>query len=268
MRKNKIKALDNKGFSHKEFTAIVLVLIVFLIIAVVIINRNGTSNAGSDNYQHLGAVTWNTNQTAYYANSVFDNFACVSQDANTKQVRVSGIIVAEDYTGYIKSGNYEPGASIRLNGDDSTIKSFGNNWQIGSIQNISGAYIKFTTGLLPINTVYQASPLATNYWHSVWSDPIVVKNLMTCDGSSLIQPSEAVTTLSTSLTTSSTTLQVASYNSFPLTVSFYVKVDNEIMLINSGEGTKTWVITRGVFNTPISAHATNALVQEYIPVNS
>ncbi len=264
MRKNKTKLLGNKGFSHIEFAVVVMVLIAFLIIGVVIINKNGASNAGSDNYQQLQPVTWNPNLTAYYANSVFDNFACVTQDQNTKEVKVSGIMIATDYTGYIKSGNYEPGASIRLNGNDKTIQSFGNSWKIGTIQNISGAYISFTTGLMPLDTVYQASPLATNYWPSVWTNPVIVKNLMTCNGQNLILPSQAVTTLTSSLTNTGTTLNVASYKSFPLTTSFYIKIDNEILLVTNGEGTNTWTVTRGVYSTPITGHVDNTLVQEYV----
>jgi len=267
MKKNKTKALGNKGFSHIEFAIVIVLLLIFVMITVIVIRKNGNSNAGSDNYQQLQTVTWNTKQTAYYANSVFDNFACVTQDTNTKEVKVSGIMVAEDYTGYIKSGNYEPGASVRIDGANQSIVSFGNSWTVGSIQGINGAYIKFTTGLMPINSVYQASPLATNYWPSVWTDPVIVKNLMTCNGSNLVLPAEAVTTLTGALTTSSTSIQVTSKNLFPQTVSYYVKVDSEIMLVTSGEGTTNWTVTRGVFSTPITAHETNALVQDYIPNN-
>ncbi|HEY5268220.1 MAG TPA: hypothetical protein VII94_03750 [Candidatus Saccharimonadales bacterium] len=265
MKKNKTKVLGDEGFSRVEFSVVVIVLILFLILAVVILNKNGKSNAGSDNYKNLGSVTWNTHQTAYYANSVFDNYACVTQDTNTKQIRVSGIMIATDYTGYIKSGNYEPGASIRINGDDKTIQSFGNSWQIGNIQNINGAYIKFTTGLLPINTVYQASPLATNYWPSVWTSPVVLKNLSTCNGSNLILPNDAVTTLSSSLSLTSTTLSVVPTKLFPLTVNYYIKVDNEIMLVTSGQSNTTWQVTRGLFNTTITSHDNNSIVQEYLP---
>ena len=265
MKKYKLKSLGNSGFSVVEFSIVIVILIVVLIIGVMIVNRNGSTNAGSDNYQQLQTVTWNPNKTAYYANSVFENFACVTQDSNTKELRVSGIMVATDYTGYIKSGSYEPGVSVRLNGDDSTIQSFGNNWIIGSIQNVNGAFIKFATGLLPINTIYQASPLATNYWPSVWTDPVVIKNLPTCDGSSLILPAQAVTTLTSAVDTTSSTISVANYQSFPLTVGFYIKIDNEIMLVTSGEGTSTWTVTRGVFGTTISTHTNDDVVQEYIP---
>ena len=268
MKKNKTKVLGNKGFSHIEFSIVVVVLILFLILTVIVINRNGASNAGSDNYQQLQTVTWNPNKTAYYANSVFDNFACVTQDSNTKQLLVSGIMVATDYTGYIKSGSYEPGVSIRLNGNNSSIQSFGNNWLIGNIQNINGAYVKFTTGLLPVNTIFQMSPLATNYWPSVWTDPVIIKNLSTCNGNSLILPSEAVTTLTSGISTTSSTATVASNNLFPLTTSFYIKVDNEIMLVSSGEGTNNWTIARGLFSTPITAHDNNSIVQEYVPTNN
>jgi hypothetical protein len=265
MKKYKTKSLDNEGFSHIEFSIIVVALLVFLIAAVLIINRSGNSNAGSDNYQNLQTVTWNPNKTAYYANSVFDNYACVTQDSNTKELRVSGIMIATDYTGYIKGGSYEPGVSIRLNGDNSTVQSFGNNWIIGSAQNINGAYVKFTTGLLPINTIYQASPLATNYWPSVWTDPVVIKNLSTCDGSPLILPSQAVTTLTSAVSSTSTTLNTVAYQSFPLTTSFYIKIDSEIMLVTSGEGTNSWTVTRGVFGTTAAAHTNNDVVQQYIP---
>lgn len=265
MTKYKSRGLDNKGLSVVEFSIGIVALIIILIVAVMVVNHNGNSNAGSNNYEQLQTVNWNPNKTAYYANSAFNNYACVTQDSNTKQLRVSGIMVATDYTGYIKSGSYEPGVSIRLNGEDSTIQSFGNDWIIGSIQHVNGAFIKFSTGLLPINTIYQASPLATNYWPSVWTNPVVIKNLPTCDGSSLVLPAQAVTTLTSAVSTSSTTLSVASFQSFPLTVSFYVKVDNEIMLVTSGEGTNTWTVTRGVSGTTIASHANDDVVQEYIP---
>jgi hypothetical protein len=267
MLKNKTKSLGDRGYSHIEFAIVIVVLVAFLVIGVVVINKNGKSNAGSNNFQQLETVTWNPNKTAYYANSEFENFACVTQDSNTKQIKVTGIMLALDYTGYIKSGSYEPGVSIRLNGDNKTIQSFGNNWIVGSVQNTNGAYITFTTPLLPINTVYQASPLATNLWPSVWTSPVVVKNLMTCNGSALVLPEQTVTTLNGGMTNSSTdnTITVNSYKLFPLTTSFYIKIDNEIMLVTSGQGTNTWTVTRGVFSTPITSHLTSTLVQEYIP---
>ena len=267
MKKYKTKDLENKGFSHIEFFVVVMVLLFFTAISVLILHKNGKSNAGSDNYQRLQSITWNPNITAYYANSVFDNFACVTQDINTKEVRVSGIMIATDYTGYIKSGNYEPGASIRLNGQDKTIQSFGNNWQIGNIQNINGAYIKFTTDLMPVDTFYQASPLATNYWPSVWTSPVIVKNLMTCNGSNLILPTEAITKLTNDMSVNSTAIQIKLTQLFPLTVNYYVKIDNEIMLVTKGQGTTNWTVTRGVFNSSITTHSKNSLVQEYLPNN-
>jgi hypothetical protein len=265
MTKYKARVLNDKGFSVIEFSIGIVALIIILIVVVMVANHNGNSNAGSNNYEQLQTVTWNPDKTAYYANSNFNNYACVTQDTNTKELRVSGIMVADDYTGYIKSGSYEPGVSIRLNGSNSTIQSFGNDWAVGSIQNINGAFIKFSTGLLPVNTIYQASPLATNYWPSVWTDPVVIKNLSTCDGSSLVLPTQAVTTLTSAVSATSTTLNISSFQSFPLTVSFYIKVDNEIMLVTSGEGTNTWTVTRGVSGTTIASHANSEVVQEYIP---
>lgn len=59
-----------------------------------------------------------------------------------------------------------------------------------------------------------------------------------------------------------TTLEVASAAGFPDTGSFYVLVDDEVMLVTAGASTMTWTVTRAQLGTTAVAHTVGAAVAE------
>jgi hypothetical protein len=73
------------------------------------------------------------------------------------------------------------------------------------------------------------------------------------------------TTLSGAMTTTSTTLTVASAAGFPTFGSFTIRVDNEYMQVTAGAGTTTWTVTRGQQGTAAAAHSSGATVTHVDP---
>jgi Tfp pilus assembly protein PilV len=70
-----------------------------------------------------------------------------------------------------------------------------------------------------------------------------------------------VTSLATSVTSSATTITVASATGFPAKPEFRVKVENEIMLVTAvGSPATTWTVSRAQDGTTAAAHATGAAV--------
>jgi hypothetical protein len=63
----------------------------------------------------------------------------------------------------------------------------------------------------------------------------------------------ANTTLAAAMTSSQTTVTVASAAGFP-TSSFKIRVDDETMLVTAGFGTTTWTVTRGADGTTAASH--------------
>lgn len=62
--------------------------------------------------------------------------------------------------------------------------------------------------------------------------------------------------------TGDTTLAVTSADGFPDSGSFYVQVDDEVMLVTAGAGTTSWTVTRAQLDTTAAAHAIGAAVIE------
>jgi hypothetical protein len=63
----------------------------------------------------------------------------------------------------------------------------------------------------------------------------------------------ANTTLASAMTSSQTTLTVASSTGFP-TSQFTIRVDDESMIVTGGFGTTTWTVTRGATGSAAAAH--------------
>lgn len=68
------------------------------------------------------------------------------------------------------------------------------------------------------------------------------------------------TTLNGAITSSATSLTVASYSAFPASGTFSIEVDDEQMTVTAGAGTATWTVTRGVNGTTAASHASGAPV--------
>jgi Tfp pilus assembly protein PilV len=64
----------------------------------------------------------------------------------------------------------------------------------------------------------------------------------------------ATSSLASAMTSTATTMQVASGAAFPSTNGFRVKVDYEIVRVTAGAGGATWTVTRGVDGTAAVAH--------------
>lgn len=68
------------------------------------------------------------------------------------------------------------------------------------------------------------------------------------------------TTLAAAIDSAVTTVTVASAAGFPASAPFRIKVDNEIMVVNSGAGTTSWSVTRGMDATTAASHSSGATV--------
>lgn len=62
--------------------------------------------------------------------------------------------------------------------------------------------------------------------------------------------------------TGGTTLAVQSADGFPDTGSFYVLVDDEVMLVTAGAGTTSWTVTRAQLGTTAASHTIGVQVVE------
>ena len=62
------------------------------------------------------------------------------------------------------------------------------------------------------------------------------------------------------LTTTGTSLTIASAGSFPASAEFRVKIDSEILLVTAGAGTTTWTVTRALDGTVAATHNVGATI--------
>ncbi len=76
----------------------------------------------------------------------------------------------------------------------------------------------------------------------------------------------ANTTLSGAMTSSQTTLTVASATGFPAT-AFTIRIDDEYMNVTAGFGTTSWTVTRGVNGSTATAHVTAQTVEWKTPAS-
>jgi Tfp pilus assembly protein PilX len=72
----------------------------------------------------------------------------------------------------------------------------------------------------------------------------------------------ASTTLAAAITSSQTTITVASASGFPTSGTFRVRIDDEDMTVTGGQGTTTWTVTRGVNNTTAATHVIGQAVNQ------
>ncbi len=70
----------------------------------------------------------------------------------------------------------------------------------------------------------------------------------------------ATTTLVNAVNASATSIQVASFASFPGTNGFRVKIDSEIVRVTAGAGSSAWTVKRGVDATLAASHSSGASV--------
>lgn len=260
---------DQRGVGHIKLILLIILALVLVGVGLIVFRNNGKSNAGSDNYKYLGKVVWNTNQTAYYANSDFYNYACINENTKSFRASVSFETIATSYVSYMKAGRYEPSVATRING---TTNGWGVFWKYGIVQNMNGAYQKHTTRELALNSVFQMGVLRTNYWPTVLTQPIIVRNIKTCKGNQVVLPSSIKTSLTSPLlgsaaakidkTPVSDIVNVASARSFPKTGDYYIQIDSEEILVTAGQGTTSWTVTRGINDTQIANHSEGATVSE------
>ena len=68
------------------------------------------------------------------------------------------------------------------------------------------------------------------------------------------------TTRPTATTAGQLSVTVASAAGFPSTGQYYVRIDNEILLVTGGQGTTTWTVSRGQLGTAAASHLSGAVV--------
>jgi Multicopper oxidase len=74
------------------------------------------------------------------------------------------------------------------------------------------------------------------------------------------QVNPKTTTRPTATTAGQTSITVASAAGFPSAGSYYVRIDNEALLVTAGQGTTTWTVARGQLGTAAASHLANAVV--------
>jgi Tfp pilus assembly protein PilX len=72
----------------------------------------------------------------------------------------------------------------------------------------------------------------------------------------------ASTTLAAAITSTQTTITVASASGFPTSGTFRVRIDDEDMTVTGGQGTTTWTVTRGVNSTTAASHVISQAVNQ------
>jgi hypothetical protein len=75
---------------------------------------------------------------------------------------------------------------------------------------------------------------------------------------SLRPSSDESTTITADPSTGGTTLAVTSASRFPSGSNYYVRVDDEYMLVTAGAGTTSWTVTRAQFGSTAAAHSIGA----------
>jgi hypothetical protein len=83
---------------------------------------------------------------------------------------------------------------------------------------------------------------------------------LAADDGSYYQVNPRATTTTAGHNASQTSLSVASAAGFPTTGSYYVRVDNEVLQVTGGQGTRTWTVVRGQLGTTAASHANQAVV--------
>ena len=137
-------------------------------------------------------------------------------------------------------------------------------------------YSMFQTSLMQIrraSTVTTAAALADTemekyraikYESLGLSDSAVASTDSTYKGDAAYRAdSTPTTTLAAAIsTTSQTSITVASASGFPAVIPYLVKVDDEILLVDSGAGTTTWTVKRAQAATVAATHAASAAVTQ------
>lgn len=74
------------------------------------------------------------------------------------------------------------------------------------------------------------------------------------------------TTLNGAITNATSPITVTANASFPASGDYVIQVDNEQMLVTSGQGTNSWTVTRGYNGTTAASHSDKAAVTEVGPL--
>jgi hypothetical protein len=103
-----------------------------------------------------------------------------------------------------------------------------------------------------------ASPTSTAPVGGVLSSGSVI-NLGAADGSYYVV-NPKTTTRTNATNTTQTTITVASAAGFPATGAYFIRIDNEVMQVTSGQGTTTWTVARAQLGTSRANHSSGATV--------
>ncbi|MFD3402040.1 multicopper oxidase domain-containing protein [Kribbella sp. NPDC058693] len=74
------------------------------------------------------------------------------------------------------------------------------------------------------------------------------------------QVNPKTTTRPTATTAAQTSITVASAAGFPITGSYFVRIDNEVLQVTGGQGTTTWTVSRGQLGTAAASHVSGSVV--------
>jgi len=157
------------------------------------------------------------------ANHIFSKLA----DGATVAVNHTAPIVAPplaDFAGWYQ--NAIPGPAQSCTAASGTIPTFDNN---------------YSTRDNSVSTVFDLTP-STSYTCRVGRG--------------------ASTTLGAAITSSQTSVTVASASGFPTSGNFRIRIDDEDMTVTGGQGSTTWTVTRGVNSTTAANHVNAQTVEQ------
>lgn len=93
------------------------------------------------------------------------------------------------------------------------------------------------------------------------SDVVGADGLYTGDAAYRAETTPA-TELAAGIDAFATTVTVASATGFPAAAPFRIKIDSEVLLVESGAGTTTWTVKRAQDSTTAAAHSSGAQVKQ------
>lgn len=139
---------------------------------------------------------------------------------------------------------------------------------VGGTESVAGTEASYTppigTNTNQIKLTWSAVTGATSY--SIYRSTTEGSEVLIEDGVTGTSYTDAATTTLTAaiVSTSSTSISVASATGFPTSGNYTIVIDTERMTVTGGQGTTTWTVTRGVDGTTAATHSNSASVTDFL----
>ena len=109
-----------------------------------------------------------------------------------------------------------------------------------------GPDVQRTIGLMTVHASSAAAPIPVNNQRNINLRISVI----------------ATAVLNGAITAAATSITVNTFQGFPQTGNFRIRIGREILLVTGGQGTLTWTVTRGVDRTTAAAHTNGTAVAQ------